>query len=298
MAQADIPADDPAAPIGLIAGAGRLPLMVAEGVRRAGRKVAVAGLRGSVDEGLRQLADRFSFTGVTRLSTVIRLMRRWGVHRAVMVGQVAKATMYSPARLLQFFPDWRTFKLWYVKLRKDKRDLQVLNAVADELASGGIELISSVTYCKEHLAHEGLLTHTEPGPAALADAEFGWQITRQSADLDIGQCIAFKERDIIAVEAIEGTDRLIERAGTLCRSGGWTLVKVARPNQDMRFDVPTIGPGTIRQMHAYGGACLVVEAGKTVIIDKPKTLALADELRIPVLGRVAAATEDEPPKPC
>jgi len=297
MAQADIPADDPAAPIGLIAGAGRLPFMVAEGVKRAGRQIVVAGLRGSVDAGLRRLADRFSFTGVTRLSTVIRLMRRWGVHRAVMVGQVAKGNMYSPARLLQFFPDWRTFKLWYVKVRKDKRDLQILNAVAAELASEGVELISSVTYCREHLAGEGLLTRTEPGPSALADANFGWRITRQSAELDIGQCIAFKERDIIAVEAIEGTDHMIARAGTLCRSGGWTLVKVARPNQDMRFDVPTVGPGTIRRLYAYGGACLVVEAGKTVIIDKPQTLALADELRIPVLGRAADDERESTPKP-
>jgi len=271
-------------PVGLLAGAGRLPFMVAEGVKRAGRKLAIVGFRGSVEMGLQVLADRFSTVGVTRLSTVIRLFRRWGVHRAVMVGRVAKDTMYSPARLLQMFPDWRSARIWYLKLRKDRRDLHVLTAVADELAGEGIELISSVHYCTEHLAHEGQMTRTAPDPRALADAEFGWRIARRSADLDIGQAVAVKERDIIAVEAMEGTDRMIQRTGAICRGGGWTLIKVARHNQDMRFDVPTIGPDTIRRLSLCGGACLVVEAGRTIIVDKPQTLALADSLGIPVLG--------------
>ena len=122
-------------------------------------------------------------------------------------------------------------------------------------------------------------------PSAMEDVLFGWQIARRSADLDIGQALAVKDGDIIAVEAMEGTDRMIQRAGRLCRSGGWTLIKVARPNQDMRFDVPTIGPDTFRRLKDCGGTCVVVEAGRTIIIDKPQTLALADELRIPVVGK-------------
>ncbi len=280
-------------PIGLIAGAGRLPFMVADGVKRAGRRLAVVGFRGGADPELQSLADRFSYVGITRWSTSIRLLRRWGVKNAVMVGRVAKDTMYSPARILQLLPDLRTIKLWYVKLRKDKRDNKVLTAIADELSSEGVELISSVEYCAEHLADEGLMTATTPSKAALADAEFGWEIARRSAELDIGQALAVKEHDIIAVEAMEGTDRMIERAGKLCRSGGWTLVKVARPDQDMRFDVPTIGPGTVRRLRLLGGACLVVEARRTIIIDKPQTLALADELRIPILGRRAGEADGE-----
>ena len=279
-----VASDDDDGPVGLIAGGGRLPFMVAEGVKRAGRQLAVVGFRGSVDMTLRTLADRFSTAGVTRWSTIIRLLRRWGVRRAVMVGRVAKDNMYTPTRLLQFFPDWRTAKLWYMKLRKDRRDVKVLTAVADELAAEGIELISSVRYCTEHLAHEGLMTRTAPSPAALADAEFGWRLARASADMDIGQAIAVKERDIIAVEAMEGTDLMIERAGTICRGGGWTLVKVARHNQDMRMDVPTVGPATIKRLRLHGGACLIVEAERTIMVDKPKTLALADQYRIPILG--------------
>ncbi len=274
-------------PIGLLAGAGRMPLLVAQGVQRAGRRLAVVGLRGSVDRTLEAWADRFTLAGPTRLGTVIRAFQRWHVRRAVMIGHVNKGQMYSPARLVQFLPDVRTARIWYGKLRGDKRDNAVLLAVADELAGEGIELIDSTTFCREHLAGEGVMTRRAPSPEMRADAEFGWRIARQSAALDIGQALAVKERDIIAVEAIEGTSRMIRRAGELCRVGGWTLVKVARPDQDMRFDVPTIGPETLRLLHAAGGRGVVVEAGRTLIVDKPQTLALADELGLCVMGRRA-----------
>jgi len=131
------------------------------------------------------------------------------------------------------------------------------------------------------------MTRTPVPVAAAADVEFGFRIARASADLDIGQSLAVKECDIIAVEAMEGTDRMIQRAGELCRSGGWTMVKVARPEQDMRFDVPTVGPDTIRRLKECGAVCLVLEAARTLILDKPATLALADSLGIAVLGKKA-----------
>ena len=131
------------------------------------------------------------------------------------------------------------------------------------------------------------MTRTAPSAEVTADIEFGWRIAQSSADLDIGQSVAVKERDIIAVEAIEGTDAMIARTGELCKVGGWTLIKVARPNQDMRFDVPTVGPETLRNLAATRCACLVVQAGKTLIADKPATLALADKLGIAVLGKAA-----------
>ncbi len=192
--------------------------------------------------------------------------------------------MYTPAKLLQFIPDLRTAKLWYFKLRKDRRDAKVLAVVADELSANGIELISSVHYCQEHLAHEGVMTKSAPSARCLADAQFGWNIARQCAEMDIGQAIAVKDRDIISVEAMEGTDRMIERTGHICRGGGWTLIKVARPNQDMRMDVPTVGVGTLKRLRAAGAACLAVEAERTIIVDKPKMLELADQLGIPILG--------------
>ena len=195
--------------------------------------------------------------------------------------------MHSRWRLLRYLPDLRAIRIWYFRLRHDKRDNAVLLAVADELASEGIEIMSSVEYCAEHLASEGLMTETPVPRACQADVEFGFEIARRSAELDIGQAIAIKERDIIAIEAVEGTDAMIERAGRLCPAGKWTLAKVARPTQDMRFDVPTVGVGTLEQLHAAGAACVVLEAGRTLILDRPDTLALADRFGIAVVGKSA-----------
>jgi DUF1009 family protein len=273
-------------PVGLIAGAGRLPFMVAEGVRKAGRPLVVVGLRGFASPALRNLADDFVWRGMARPGAWIRALRKRRVRQAVLIGSVRKGDMYLRLRLLRYLPDLRAIRLWYVKLRKDKRDNAVLLALADELAGEGIELTPGVEYCMEQLANEGLMTKTAPR-GLEADVEFGWRIARASAELDIGQSVAVKERDIIAVEAVEGTDEMIRRAGALCRVGGWVLVKVARPNQDMRFDVPTVGPETMRRLKEAGCACLVLEAGKTLIVDKPETLALADKLGVAVIGRKA-----------
>ncbi len=160
-----------------------------------------------------------------------------------------------------------------------------MSALADELASGGIILEDSTKYCKEHLATNGPMTGGGPGASLAGDIEFGWPIVKKMAEMDIGQAIAVKEREVIAVEAIEGTAEMIERTGRLCKSGGWTLLKAAKAKQDMRFDVPCVGTDTIRALAANGAKCLVVEAGKTIIIDKPQTLALANQMGICVIGK-------------
>ena len=279
--------DDNPQPVGLIAGSGRLPFLVAGGVRKLGHPLIVVGLAGSASPRLKDMADEFVWAGITRPGKWISTLRRCGVHEAIMIGGVKKKVIYSPLRLLRYIPDLRAVRIWYFRLRRDKRDNAVLLAVADELRNEGIELVSSVKYCTEHLADEGLMTHVPVPRGAEADVEFGWRIARASAELDIGQSIAVKERDIIAVEAMEGTDAMIRRTGRVCRVGGWTMVKVARPKQDMRFDVPTVGPGTLRNLKDAKCICLVVEAGKTLIVDKPATLALADRLKIAVVGKRA-----------
>ena len=279
------------APIGLIAGSGRMPFLVAEGMRRAGRHVVVMGFRGSADPALKDVADEFVGVGLVRLGGWIRTMKRRGIHEAIMIGGVNKRHMYTPLRLLSYLPDLRTMKLWFKQAKGDRRDAALLQLAADELASEGIELVSSVKYCPEQLADEGLMTRRAIPVSSQEDVAFGWRIARDSARLDIGQTLAVKECDVIAVEAIEGTDAMIRRAGRLCRTGGWTMIKVARPNQDMRFDVPTVGPQTLRNLKDARCACLVVEAGKTLIVDKPQTLALADELKIAIIGKQADETE-------
>jgi len=203
-----------------------------------------------------------------------------------MVGRVNKGRFYTPWRIVRYLPDWRAFRIYYWRLHgKNRQPDSLLCALADELATGGIILENSIMYCKEHLATAGVMTETQLRSSVKDDIEFGWQVVKKLGELDIGQAIAVKEKEVIAVEAIEGTEAMIERAGQLCKSGGWTLIKVSKPQQDMRFDVPCVGPDTIESLKRNGGRYLVVEADKTIIIDKPETIKLADKLGIAILGR-------------
>lgn len=273
--------------IGIIAGAGRMPFLVARGIAAAGSEPVIAALDGFASPRLEgEVSDDkyFRRVGVTRMGQWIRHFKRNGITRAVMIGSVSKRDMYCRNRILKYFPDLRTVLIWYLKVRGDKRDAALLLAAADELAGEGITLVSNTEYCGDNVATLGVMTKGQPPAGVKLDIEFGWKIARASADLDIGQALAVKEHDIIAVEAIEGTDAMIARAGELCHSGGWTLIKVARTDQDMRFDVPTIGPKTIRNLNAAGCKCIVVEAEKTMIADKTDTLELADKLGISVVG--------------
>jgi len=270
----------------LIAGEGRLPFMIAAGIRQAGLRVICVGLAGSVQPTLVQEVDVFYTVPLARPGRWIRKLKRHGVTSAVMAGRVAKGRIFTPWRILRYLPDWRAVRIWYWRLRKkNKQNETLLSALADELASGGIILEDSTKYCKEHLATEGPMTGHGPGASVAGDIEFGWPIVRKMAEMDIGQAIAVREREVIAVEAIEGTAEMIERAGRLCKAGGWTLLKAAKAHQDMRFDVPCVGPDTIRSLAANGGKCLVLEAGRTIIIDKPETLELADRMGIRVIGK-------------
>ncbi len=272
--------------VGLIAGGGRLPFLVAAGARQQGLRVVCVGLAGYVDEPLAKEVDAFYRVGVARPGSWIRRLRRHHVTQAIMVGRVTKSHLFTPWRILQYLPDWRAFRVYYWRLRgKNKLTDTLLSALADELASGGIHLENTTMYCQEHLAAAGVMTQCRPGPQVEHDIEFGWPLAKKLGEFDIGQAIAVKEREVIAVEAIEGTAEMIRRAGRFCKAGGWTLIKTSKPSQDMRFDVPCVGPETIREMAVHGGRCLVLEAGKTIVIDKPQTIKLANELGVCVLGR-------------
>ena len=281
-----VPMNNADAPVlGLIAGQGRLPFLVADGARRAGLRVVCIGLADSASPELAEHVDDFFYGAIARPGGWMRKLRRRGVTHAIMVGRVAKTKIYTPWRLVKYLPDWRAIRIWYIRLRgKDKRNDSVLNAIAEEFASGGITLEDSTMHCKEHMAHEGVMTRTQPSASVRADIAFGWPMVLEIGRLDIGQAIAVREREIIAVEAIEGTAEMIKRAGQLCKKGGWTLLKSAKPGQDMRFDVPCVGPDTLESLKHCGAACLAVEKDKTIIIDKPDTLALADKLGIAVIG--------------
>jgi DUF1009 family protein len=241
-----------------------------------------------IDNAEHELADEvdvFYEVAIARPGSWIRKLRRHGVIDTVMAGRVAKSRLFTPKRILHYMPDWRAFRIFYWRLLgKDKRNDSILCAVADELASGGIILENSTMYCKEHLAGEGLMTGGKLSSTIRNDIEFGWKIVKKLGELDIGQAITVKEREVIAVEAIEGTAEMISRTGQFCKSGGWTLIKTAKPNQDLRFDVPCVGPETIQDIASNGGKCVVLEAGKVILIDKPETLELANELGITIYG--------------
>jgi DUF1009 family protein len=271
--------------LGLIAGQGRLPFLIAQGARQAGLRVICVGLADNADTCLAQEVDTFYTVSVARPGSWIRKLRRHGVMHAIMVGRVAKARLHTPWRIVRYLPDWRGLRIYYSRLRgKGVQTDLFLGALADELASGGIILEDSTMYCQEHLASRGIMTKHQPTGQAKDDIDYGWEIVKKLGELDIGQAVIVKEREVIAVEGIECTAEMIERAGRHCRAGGWTLIKTAKPHQDMRFDVPCVGPDTIKDLKENGGRCLVIEAGKTIIIDKPETLALADKLGIAIIG--------------
>lgn len=274
----------PPAPMGLIAGAGRLPIMVARGMKRCGHPVLGVGLSGQFDPDLPACCDRFIEAGVLRPGSWGRALRRMGVRHAVMVGRVDKARMlYSWSTILRNMPDLRAWRM-YFRLRRDRRSHVILLSLAESLALDGVDLIDSTTHIPDHLAHAGIMTERAPTDAQRAAVEHGWTILLEMLRLDIGQAIAVRDRDVIAVEAVEGTDRMIARAGELCRSGGWCLLKAARAGHDRRSDVPTVGPDTIRNMHSAGGRVLALAAGDVIIVDKQETLALADGLGVAVVG--------------
>lgn len=272
--------------LGLIAGEGRLPHLVAAGAKRAGLKIVCVGLAGMSEVNLTDEVDVFYKVAIARPGSWIRKLRKHDVTKTIMVGRVPKGQLFTPWRIMRYLPDWRAFRIYYWRLYgKTRLTDTLLGAVADELASGGIILENSTIYCKEHLASKGVMTKNQVRSSVEGDIEFGWEIVKKLGELDIGQAIAVKEKEVIAVEAIEGTAEMLERAGRFCKSGGWTLIKVSKPNQDMRFDVPCVGPDTIKSLAKNGGKYLVVEAEKTIIIDKPDTIELANRLGITILGR-------------
>lgn len=277
--------------LAVIAGAGQFPAMVIEGAKQHGLRVVVLALKEIADAKLAELADEFYWVAPLRLNEWLSHLSKVGANKAVMAGYVTKTNMFRRFGILSFLPDPLFLKLWFIDI-PDKRNDSVLCAVADLLAKHGVELEDVTRYCPSALAPEGILSASKLDSALNKDAIFGWTIAKEMGRLDIGQSIAVKNTEVIAVEAIEGTDRMIERAGVLCRKGDWTLIKVAKPEQDMRFDVPTIGPNTIENLHQHGAKALIIEAHKTVIVDFQTMINLANQYHIVVAALSSDKEQD------
>jgi UDP-2,3-diacylglucosamine hydrolase len=274
-------------PIGLLAGSGRFPIVFALKARRLGLPVVCVGIADEAPPELVELVDRFYWAGLTRLGRIIRCFKREGVQQIVMAGKIHKVKMNTPFRFFRYLPDWRTARAWFLQTRKDNKDDTLLLAIIAEFMKDGMTFASALDFCPELLVKKGLLTKRGTSATEEGDIAFGWELAKRMGDLDVGQSVAVREKMVLAVEAIEGTDKAILRAGELCPRGGIVVVKVAKPRQDMRFDVPAIGCLTIESMRRAGARVLAIEADKTIVIDQAQTIALAEKYGITIVARAA-----------
>lgn len=261
---------------GLIAGNGQFPFLVVEGAQRQGVSLVVVAIKEETDPRIDDVAENVLWVGIGQLGKMIAFFKKQGVEKAMMAGQVKHVQLFSGA-----MPDVRMMKMLWNLPRRNTDAL--IGGVADELEKEGIELIDSTHLIPYKLAPNGVLTKRKPDSAERENIEYGLQIAAEIARLDLGQTIVVRAKACVAIEAMEGTDATIRRAGELAK-GKLTVVKVAKPDQDMRFDVPVVGVPTIETMIAAGSTCLSVTAGKTLIFDREEMIALADKNKICVVG--------------
>ncbi len=270
-------------PLGILAGNGVLPAMVARGARAQGRPVVIAGLRGEVDAELAALADHFREVPVGHLGAVVKTFREAGASEAVMVGGVSKRRLFSRAR-----PDWLAAKL-LLRLRHFKDDA-ALRALADLFGEEGVTVVDASDFVREALAPEGALTRRQPSEGERADIAFGFDLLRDLAPVDVGQTVVVRAGVILAIEAIEGTDACIRRGAELGKGnsvitrGGAVVCKRVKPGQDRRFDLPAIGTRTVATCVEAGIKVLAVEAGGTLLLEREALVRAADRARMAVVG--------------
>jgi len=273
---------------GLIAGNGRFPFMVVDGARRAGVSLSVAAIREETDPKIEREVDRLVWVGIGQLGKMIRFFKGEGVTKAIMAGQVKHVQIFSRA-----VPDARMLKMLLKLPRRNTTSL--IGGIAAELASEGIDLIDSTFFLQDSLAAAGTLTRRKPSTAERADIEYGLEVAERIAELDLGQTIVVRGKACVAIEAMEGTDATILRAGEIMggrgargrmnlSSGPLTVLKLAKPDQDMRFDVPVVGIPTIEAMVQARATCLCLNAGKTLMFDRGEMIALADKNKIAIVA--------------
>ncbi len=262
--------------IGLIAGNGKFPLIFAGQAKQEGISLVAVAHRGETSKEIEKLADAVTWVYVGELGKIIRTFHRAGVKEAVMVGGIQKVRLFS-----NFRPDLR-FVGFLARLRS-REDDQLLRGIAEELEGEGIRVLESTLFLRQIIPSEGVLTSGSPTVEQWEDVRFGFQIAKEVGRLGIGQAVVVKQRVVLAVEAVDGTDAAIRRGGDLVR-GGIVVVKVSKPQQDLRFDVPTVGMETIRTIHESKGTVLAVEADKTIILEREELVRQADRWGIAVVA--------------
>lgn len=263
--------------LGLIAGMGELPKLVAEEAKEKGYRVFAVALEPLADKNLASHVDEIKWVSVGKLGEIIDSLKKNKAKEAVMAGKVPKSLLYKS----RIIPDMRAVKLLFSL--KNKSDDSILLAIAKELQKDGITLLNTTDFSAGLMTPEGLLTEENLTDSEWKDVEFGWKIAKEMGRLDIGQTVVVKDQAVMAIEAIEGTDEAILRGGKLAVEGA-VVVKVAKPKQDMRFDVPVVGMKTLKSMIEIHARVLAVEAGKSILLHRKKMIKEADEAGISILG--------------
>jgi len=272
-------------PIGLIAGTGQFPLLWARAARARGLKVVAVAIKGETFAQLEDEVAEITWVQLGKLGKLIKAFKRAGVTRAVMCGGVKKTRMFTDVR-----PDLKALSL-IGKLRHLADD-GILRTLSRVLEDEGIIILPSHELVPELLAEPGLYTRRGPRPEERADAELGWRLAGEMGRLDIGQCLVLRDRVVVAVEAVEGTDACIRRGGELAR-GRAVVVKRCKPGQDQRFDLPSVGAGTVEVMSQSGAECLVIEADKTLVFDREAMVQAADAAGICIMAWTGREVQDE-----
>jgi DUF1009 family protein len=279
---------------GLIAGNGDFPFLVLEGARSRGIEMAVVAIREEASPELERVAKRLHWVSLGELSRTIELLHQEGVKRAVMAGQVKHNKIFSAIR-----PDWRLAKLLFSLPAKNTDSL--IGAIAGVLGEEGIELVNSTKFLGPLLPEAGVLTKRAPNESEAADIAYGHKVARQIAGLDLGQMVVVRDRACVAIEAMEGTDETIERAARITGGQKLVVVKVSKPLQDMRFDVPVVGLKTIEVMRKANATALAIDAGRTLLFDRDDLIRAADDAGIAIEAFAtevdsASSPEKQPPK--
>jgi UDP-2,3-diacylglucosamine hydrolase len=263
--------------LGIIAGNGVYPRLLANAAQKAGvKKVIAAAFNGETDPGLKQHVQLIEWMRVGQLNQLLKFFNEHKVHHAIMAGQIA------PKNLFDLRPDWKALLL--LGKLKQRNAESIFTAIADELAKINVDLLPATTFLEDCLASEGLVAGAKLSKREQADVDLGWKIAKEIARRDIGQTVIMKNGTVVAVEAFEGTNDAIRRGGALAHVGS-VMVKVAKPNQDMRFDVPVIGIETVSVAADANVRVIAVEAGKTLLLEREKIVDLADRSKISIVAR-------------
>lgn len=265
--------------LGLITGIGNLPKAVASEAKKMGYKVVAIAIQPPADESIRPFVDDFHKINIGRFGGLISLLKKLSIKNAVMAGKIPKSILYTHKSSL--LPDLKAVKLLFSI--RNRSDDTIMKAVVRELEKNGIKIHKTTAFTKNLLAHEGVLTRKKPTRDDLQDIEFGWDIAKKMGELDIGQTVVIKNKAVMAIEAIEGTDEAVKRGGVLAGKDA-VVIKVSKPRQDMRFDVPVVGIETLNSMKKSGARVLAVESEKCIIIEKENFLKEANKSGIVVVG--------------